>query len=200
PEDRQTVYTFLSPKEMADIFGGLKFNKQIDYVDEMDKDYASDMFNSMFTDDIVNFLSKLDRERSDALMQNLDKPKADKIKNLLSYEKETAGAVMTKELISISSAETVSDVLDMLRDKALDAEIVYYIYVLNEEGYLVVVVSIRDISNLKQNEIIEDVMSTKVVSDRDNKDQEHVGMLNKKDDFLAAPVVDSDDHLLGIVT
>jgi len=200
PEDRQTVYTFLSPKEMADIFGGLKFNKQIDYVDEMDKDYASDMFNSMFTDDIVNFLSKLDRERSDALLHNLDKPKADKIKKLLSYEKETAGAVMTKELISISSADTVSDVLNMLRDKAPDAEIVYYLYVIDEEGHLVGVVSLRDLIISKPNEIIEDVMSTRVVSVPDNMDQEDVGMLIKKYDFLAVPVVSSANHLLGIVT
>src|SRR5699024_9562354 len=81
-EDRLTVYTFLSPKEMADIFGGLKFNKQVEYFDEMKQEYASDMFNNMFTDDIVNFLSRLDYERSETILQSIEDTKAEKIKNL----------------------------------------------------------------------------------------------------------------------
>src|SRR5699024_10549598 len=88
----------------------------------------------------------------------------------------------------------------MLRDRAPDAEIVYYLYVIDEEGHLVGVVSLRDLIISKPNEIIEDVMSTRVVSVPDNMDQEDVGMLIKKYDFLAAPVVSSDNHLLGIVT
>ena len=199
-EDRLTVYTFLSPKEMADIFGGLKFNKQVEYFDEMKQEYASDMFNNMFTDDIVNFLSRLDYERSETILQSIEDTKAEKIKNLMSYEKETAGAVMTKELISISSSETVSDVLDMLRDRAPNAEIVYYLYVVDGDGLLVGVVSLRDLIISEPNEVIEDIMSTRVVSVPDDMDQEEVGMLIKKYDFLAAPVVSSDNHLLGIVT
>lgn len=200
PEDRLTVYTFLSPKEMADIFGGLKFTKQVEYFDEMKQEYASDMFNNMFTDDIVNFLSRLDHDRSETILQSMEDTKAEKIKNLMSYEKETAGAVMTKELISISSAETVSDVLEMLRDQAPDAEIVYYLYVVDGDGLLVGVVSLRDLIISEPNEVIEDIMSTRVVSVPDDMDQEEVGMLIKKYDFLAAPVVSSDNHLLGIVT
>lgn len=200
PEDRLTVYTFLSPKEMADVFGGLKFTKQVEYFDEMKQEYASDMFNNMFTDDIVNFLSRLDHDRSETILQSMEDTKAEKIKNLMSYEKETAGAVMTKELISISSAETVSDVLEMLRDQAPDAEIVYYLYVVDGDGLLVGVVSLRDLIISEPNEVIEDIMSTRVVSVPDDMDQEEVGMLIKKYDFLAAPVVSSDNHLLGIVT
>src|SRR5699024_12673825 len=64
PEDRLTVYTFLSPKEMADILGGVKFTKQGEYFDEMKQEYASNMFDNMLTDDIVNVVSRLDHHLS----------------------------------------------------------------------------------------------------------------------------------------
>src|SRR5699024_3450770 len=69
-EDRLTVYTLLYKKEITDIFGGLKFTKQVEYFDEMQQEYASYMFNNMFTDDIVNFLSRLVHDRSETILQS----------------------------------------------------------------------------------------------------------------------------------
>lgn len=198
--ERHIVYAFISPKEMADLFGGLKFARQREYLDEMNEDYASEMLNNMFTDDIVNFLSKLNEDKSNLVLKQLNESKAEKINKLLSYKKETAGAVMTKELISIGSTETVSNVLNTLRDDAPDAEIVYYLYVVDEDGRLVGVVSLRDLIISEPDEVILDIMSTRVVSVPDDMDQEDVGKLIKKYDFLAVPVVSNDNHLLGIVT
>src|SRR5699024_11191215 len=94
----------------------------------------------------------------------------------------------------------VGDVLEMLRQEAPDAEIIYYLYVVNEEGLLAGVVSLRDLIIAAPEEKIADVMSTRVVSVPEDMDQEEVAMLIKKYDFLAAPVVSKDHHLLGIVT
>ena len=200
PKDRQTVYAYLSPKEMAVLFGGFKFAKQKLYFDEMDELYASTMLHHMFTDDIVHFLSKIGKERSDHILKQIPTAKAKKIQQLLSYEKETAGAIMTKELISISSTETVTDVLNMLRDEAPDAEIVYYLYVLDEDGKLVGVVSLRDLIIAKPNVRMEEIMSRRVISVPDVMDQEEVGKVIQKYDLLAVPVVSKQNHLLGIVT
>jgi len=197
---RKRGYSYLRPEEFADIFGGLNVRNQKLFFLELDEDYSVSMFNQMFTDDVVNFLTEINSERSEKILHHMDKDKAQKVRGLLSYAPETAGAIMTKELISISSADIVSNVLEKLRTDAPNAEIIYYLYVVNEAEKLVGVVSLRDLIIASPEEPIENIMSTRVISIADHMDQEDVGKLIKKYDFLAAPVVSEENRLLGIVT
>lgn len=199
-EARNRVYTYLSPKEFANIFGTLHINNQKLFFLELNEHYASSMLNNMFTDDVANFLTEINSERAEEILQSMDKRKSAKIKTILAYAQETAGSVMTKELISISSTQTVADVLNMLRDQALDAEIIYYLYVVDSGGILVGVVSLKDLIITAPDTVIADVMNTRPVSVPVNMDQEEVGKLIKKYDFLAVPVTSDDQQLLGIVT
>lgn len=107
---------------------------------------------------------------------------------------------MTKELISISSTETVFNVLNKLRDKIFAAEIVYYLYIVDKDGLLVGVVNLKDMVVAEPEEVIQDIMKRKVVSVFDTMDQKDVGKIIKKYDFLAVPVVSRENRLLGIVT
>src|SRR5690625_8008040 len=119
------------------------------------------MFNNMFTDDVVNFSNEINHARAEDNLQKLDEKKAQEIRNLLAYTPETAGAIMTKELISIASSSTVEDVLELLRDKAPDAEIIYYLYVVDSDRKLVGVASLRDLIIASPTALIEDIMSTR---------------------------------------
>jgi len=197
---RKRVYHYITPGEFSEVFGNLDESEQKLFYLELDEKYSIAMFNEMFTDNVVIFLNAINDERAENILNYMDKEKAQKVRSLLSYAPETAGAIMTKELISISSTDCVSDVLEKLREKAPDAEIIYYLYVVNEEGLLAGVVSLRDLIIAAPEEKIADVMSTRVVSSPEDMDQEEVAMLIKKYDFLAAPVVSKDHHLLGIVT
>ncbi|MCG5102743.1 magnesium transporter [Oceanobacillus alkalisoli] len=197
---RRRCYSYLTPKEFAEIFGGLDISDQKLFFLELDENYSIRMFNQMFTDDVVNFLTEINSERAEDILLQMHEEKAEKIKSLLSYAPETAGAIMTKELISISSTDTTADVLDMLRKEAPSAESIYYLYVVDGDGILVGVVSLRDLIIASPNEIVKDMMTTRTVSVPEDMDQEDVGRLIKKYDFLAVPVVSKDNHLLGIVT
>lgn len=199
-EARSQCYTYLTPKEFATIFGGLDVSHQKLYFLEMEETYAIEIFNNMFTDDIANFLTEINSDRAAEILLKMDKEKARKVRGILSHEHETAGSIMTKELISISSTETVGTVLEELREEAPDAEIIYYLYVVDVDNVLVGVVSLRDLIISDPSTIIEDIMSTNPVSVAVDMDQEDVGNLIKKYDFLAAPVVSKENHLLGIVT
>src|SRR5690625_7671637 len=101
------------------------------------------MFNHMFTDDVVNFLTEINSERAEDILLNMAKEKAQKVRGLLAYAPETAGAIMTKELVSISSMDLVKNVLEKLRQDAPNAEIVYYLYVIDNDGIVVGVISLR---------------------------------------------------------
>src|SRR5699024_875093 len=199
-EARSKCYSYLTPKEFAIIFGGLDVSYQKLYFLEMEETYAIEIFNNMFTDDIANFLTDINSDRAAEILLKMDKEKARKVRGILSHEHETAGSIMTKELISISSTETVGTVLEELREEAPDAEIIYYLYVVDVDNVLVGVVSLRDLIISDPSTIIEDIMSTNPVSVAVDMDQEDVGNLIKKYDFLAAPVVSQENHLLGIVT
>src|SRR5690625_7229457 len=115
--DRKRGFSYLTPKEFADVFGGLKISNQKLFFLELDENYSVSMFNHMFTDDVVNFLTEINSERAEDILLNMDKEKAQKVRGLLAYAPETAGAIMTKELISISSMDIVKNVLEKLRDR-----------------------------------------------------------------------------------
>lgn len=197
---RKRGYTYLTPDELSHVFEGLSMTDQRQVFDELDESYSSEMFNNMFTDDVVTFLTDVNGEKAEEILRKMEKDKAEKVRVLLSYKEETAGSIMTKEFISISSSDNASTVIKQLREKAPDAEIIYYNYVIDDLGKLVGVVSLRDLIIAPPNEIIKNIMSTRVVSVPDHMDQEEVAMLIKKYDFLAAPVVSKTNQLLGIVT
>lgn len=130
---------------LALIYQQQRSNQKLFFL-ELDENYSFNMFNHMFTDDVVNFLKAINSERSENILLHMDKEKAQKLRGLLSYAPETAGAIMTKELISISSTDIVADVLEKLRTEASNAEIIYYLYVVDPARTLVGVVSLRDLN------------------------------------------------------
>lgn len=199
-EMRKRVYSYITPDEFAEVFEGLHINDQIRCYNELDTSYSATMLNAMFTDDVVTFLTEINGEKAEEILLQLEKDKADKVRILLAYAEETAGAVMTKEFISISSNEQANHVIDQLRHEAPEAEIIYYNYVVDEVGTLVGVVSLRDLIVAPPNEKIKNIMSTRAVSVPEDMDQEEVAHVIKKYDFLAVPVVSKQNKLLGIVT
>lgn len=199
-EARNRIYSYLTAKEFAKIFENLNSRDQKLFFLELNENYASQMLNNMFTDDVVNFLTEINTSRAEEILQSMDPQKVIKIQAILAYEDETAGAIMTKEFVHISSTETAGDILEQLRSEAPDAEIIYYLYVVDPEGILVGVVSLRDLIIATPDKLIEEIMNTRAVSVSEDMDQEDVGKTIKKYDLLAIPVTSQHGHLLGIVT
>src|SRR5699024_815614 len=166
-EARSLIYTWLSPKEFAAIFENLDIQDQKLFFLEMDQDYSSSMFDNLFTDDVVQFLTDINKQWANEILQQMNANKAKEVEAILAYTHETAGAIMTNELISIPAASTVGDVLEKLRNEAPDAEIIYYLYVVDTDHELVGVVSLRDLIIASPDVVIQDIMSTRVVSVHD---------------------------------
>ncbi|WP_370621859.1 magnesium transporter [Bacillus sp. JCM 19034] len=199
-ENRQRVYSYLSPSDFAEIFGGLEFEMQAKVVSELDERYFATIFDSMFADDVATYLTRINDDQADQILTIMEPEKAKEVREILSYTPKTAGAVMTKEFISISSSDAASVVIEKLREHGPDAETIYYLYVVNEQGELVGVLSLRDLITVPAETRVEEMMSTRVVSVPVDMDQEEVAKIIQKYDFLAAPVVSTEGSLLGIVT
>nr|WP_242596404.1 magnesium transporter [Enterococcus ureasiticus] len=200
--DRKQIYSYLSPKELADMFDVIEEDNENmkDYIAEMRPSYAAEMLSEMYTDNAVDLLNMLDKSQKAKYLSLMSTEDAGEIKELLHYEDDTAGSIMTTEFVSIVANQTVRSAMYVLKNQADVAETIYYVYVVDQENHLVGVISLRDLIVNDDDTMISDVLSERVISVHVGDDQEDVAQTIRDYDFLALPVMDYDDHLLGIVT
>nr|WP_239574067.1 magnesium transporter [Enterococcus ureilyticus] len=200
--DRKQIYSYLSPKELADMFDVIEEDNENmkDYIAEMRPSYAAEMLSEMYTDNAVDLLNMLDKSQKAKYLSLMSTEDAGEIKELLHYEDDTAGSIMTTEFVSIVANQTVRSAMYVLKNQADVAETIYYVYVVDQENHLVGVISLRDLIINDDDTMISDVLSERVISVHVGDDQEDVAQTIRDYDFLALPVTDYDDHLLGIVT
>jgi magnesium transporter len=201
-EIRAKVYLYLSPEEMASLFENLEIEEDEykDVLAEMTPDYAADMLSNMYADDAVDVLNELDKEQVASYLTIMDNEAAQEIKELLHYEEYTAGSIMTTEFISISKNQTVRSAMFILKNEAPRAETIYYVYVVDEDRRLAGVISLRDLIVSDDDTMVAEIMNDRVVSVSVSEDQEEVARKIRDYNFLAVPVVDFQNHLLGIIT
>lgn len=201
-DERQLLYAYLSPKEMANMFDVLE-EEQEDVeglLKEMKPSYVAEMLAEMYTDNAVDTLKQLDRQDVAKYLSIMSKESAAEIKNLLHYEDETAGAIMTTEYVAIESQQTVGSAMRLLKEEASKAETIYYVFVKDVNDFLVGVISLRDLIVNDDDMLISDIMNERVISVKVGDDQQDVARTMRDYDFLAIPVTDYDGRLLGIVT
>ncbi|MCP3031964.1 magnesium transporter [Halobacillus sp. A1] len=199
-EVRLQIYTYLSPEEVADVMEHIDYDEIEPFFTEMDPRFAAQVFAEMSTDDAVDILNELDKNKVASFLTIMDDNAADEIKDLLHYEEKTAGSIMTTEFVVVKASMTIKEAMGHLRKEAPDAETIYYTYVIDEEKQLVGVISLRDLIISEEDWMISDVMSERVVSVSVGEDQEEIARMMRDYDFLALPVVDFQQHLLGIIT
>ncbi|MDX8045805.1 magnesium transporter [Gracilibacillus sp. S3-1-1] len=197
---RFLIYSYLSPEEMADVIEQVDEDLVTDFITEMVPGFAAKILEHMSTDDAVDLLNELDKNKVASFLTIMDKKSSAEIKELLHYEEKTAGSIMTTEYVVITTKMTVKDAMRHLRKEAPDAETIYYIYVVDSFKKLVGVISLRDLIIAEGDWLIQDVMSDRVVSVPVGEDQEDIAKMMRDYDFLALPVIDFQEHLLGIIT
>ncbi|QBP41692.1 magnesium transporter [Paenisporosarcina antarctica] len=202
PDSRQIIYQYLSPKEMSEIFQSIELDddEYEPFLKEMDNTYAADMLSEMYADNAVDVLNELGKDQVASYLTIMDDESAQEIKDLLHYEEYTAGSIMTTEYVAIPENSTARSAMMILRNAAPEAEIIYYLFVVNDDHQLTGVVSLRDLIIADEDTLISSIKNDRVVSVSVSEDQEEVARMIKDYDFLAVPVVDFQNHLLGIIT
>jgi magnesium transporter len=202
PDSRQIIYQYLSPKEMAEIFQSIELDddEYAPFLKEMETMYAADMLSEMYADDAVDVLNELGKDQVASYLTIMDNESAQEIKDLLHYEEYTAGSIMTTEYVAIPENSTARSAMTILRNAAPEAETIYYLFVVNDDHQLTGVVSLRDLIMADEDTLIRSIRNDRVVSVSVSEDQEEVARMIKDYDFLAVPVVDFENHLLGIIT
>ncbi|SEO51156.1 magnesium transporter [Amphibacillus marinus] len=197
---RSLIYSYLSPEEMADLIEHVEEDLVGNFIVEMNPAYAAQILSELATDDAVDILNDLDKNKVASYLTIMPKESSDEIKALLHYEEKTAGSIMTTEFVVVTTDMSVKDAMRHLRKEAPEAETIYYIYVVDHDQQLVGVISLRDLIIAEGSFTIADIMSDRVVSVSVGDNQEDIAQMMRDYDFLALPVVDFQNHLLGIIT
>ncbi|MFN4260130.1 MAG: magnesium transporter [Gemmataceae bacterium] len=184
----------------ADVFAFYPPRKQEQLVQGVGRERMSRLLEAMSHDDRVDLLQRLDRSIVEELLPLVARADREDIRKLLSYPENSAGAVMTTDFASVPENVTVAEALTLLRQQAPSTETIYYVYVLDTERRLLGVVSLRDLIVSRPDTLIRDIMHEEVIAVRVDQDQEEVALTLGRYDFLALPVTDEDNRLVGIVT
>ncbi|AEV95064.1 magnesium transporter [Pediococcus claussenii] len=200
--ERKAVYIYLNPEEIADTFDELDEDpgEIAGYLDEMPARYAAQMLSEMFSDNEADILGVVRQDKLSRLLNYMDPSDSARIKQLLDYKDQTAGALMTTEFVSIPTGFTIGEAMHQVRQEAEYAETISYIYVVNEVDHLVGVLSVRDLIVNSDDAFIDQIMTTNVLSVDVNEVQSNIATQIRDYNFVATPVVDDKNKLLGIIT
>jgi magnesium transporter len=159
-----------------------------------------EILESMPKDDAVDLIGRLPDELADAILEEMKKTGAEGVEDLLDYDDETAGGIMNPDFIALREDTTAAEAIESLQKEHQNVEMPFYLYMVDEYGKLVGVSSLRQLVVTPPEQLLRDFMATDVISVRTDMDQEEVAKLVARYDFLAVPVVDETNRLVGIVT
>ncbi|MCB9418808.1 MAG: magnesium transporter [Ardenticatenaceae bacterium] len=168
-------------------------------VEKVDDEHLADLLETLPMDDAAEFLEDLPDDVSDRLLDLMEPEEAEEVRELLAYEEETAGRLMTRDVVALRRHWTVAHTLEFLRSLE-DPETLQYLYVVDRQDKLIGVVPLRVLVLSSPEHTIEEIMATDVVSVPVTADQEELAEMVARYDYFAIPVVDVYGRLLGVVT
>ncbi len=168
-------------------------------IEKVDDERLAVLLDELPMDDAAEILDDLPDPISDKLLELMDDTEAEEVREILAYEDGTAGRLMNRVVVSLRRQWSVSEALEYLR--SLDEiETVHYLYVVDRNGKLIGVVPVRNLLLSQLDETIEEIMLDTVFTAHVEDNQEELAELFARYDYVAIPVVDNEDRLIGVVT
>lgn len=199
-EDVAIIFRLLPKSEAAEIFSYMEADTQEDLLNLLSDKEISDIINGLFIDDAADLIGEMPANVVTRLLNNTPVEKRKAINEILKYPDDSAGSIMTTDFIDIPSGSTVKEALDKLRKLGRRKEAIYILYIVDPGRYLAGVIDIKDLLLHDYDDVVDDFMENNVISVKTTTDQEEVSHMFDKYDFLAMPVVDTENRLVGVVT
>ena len=198
-EERRRLLLLLPNELAADVFQEFDIPTQIELLDVLGAEKAAEVVSEMESDDAADLLAELKDEDKESILAGFEEG-AEQVKSLLGYEEDSSGGIMATEYVSLNAKWNVQQAFDELRRVCPDADKIYYVYVVDDDGHLLGVLSLRDLVMADRMDSIESIMNTNVLSVKVDSDQEEAAHLFKKYGYLSLPVVDEQSRLTGIIS
>lgn len=199
-EDLAIVFRLLKKDEAVDIFSYMSSDTQEKLVETLSDQEVAAIVSKLYIDDAADLIDELPANLVSKVLQNASPTKRKAINEILKYPEDSAGSIMTVEYVDIKSGLTVKECFDRIRRIGLNKETVYTLYVVDADRRLIGVTTVKELLMRDYDTCINDFMEDNVITVTTNEDKEEVAKMFDKYDFLALPVVDNENRLVGIVT
>ena len=212
PADLAIVFRYFNDEEQAQVFSIMVEDGQaMEFLVELDDTLIANLLENESPERIATviqessandqsyILGTLEDEQAQSVIELLKTEEQEEIEELMGYPEDSAGAMMTTNVFTLYQNTICRDALKSLQDQS-EAEMVFYLYITDEDDRLVGVASLRALATTPADTILKDIMVKRVHTVRPETDQEEVAQIVAQYNYLAVPVLDEDDQLLGIVT
>ena len=212
PADLALLFRYFNENEQDEIFNDLKPSADTaEFLNELDESISIRLLENESPERIAQILEYassneqahlmglVDDKYASSVIDLLKAEKQEELEEMMAYPEDSAGILMYTDVFTLHEDTKAKDAIYALQDQE-DAEMVFYLYTLDDDGRLTGVISLRDLVTTSGDTMLKDIMSKQIHVVRPETDQEEVARIVSQYNFLAVPVVDSDDHLLGIVT
>jgi len=199
--ERDALFKALNDEQAADTLAELEDDKvKVSILERLGVARAADILEEMDPDDAADILQDTRAETQEAMLQEMEPEEREDVRELLAYDEDTAGGIMTNDYLEIRQEMSAEQVIEVLRREVPDTETIYYLYVTDDDGHLAGILSLRALIVAQPGTNVADIMQKRTVSvfvdDPKSKVAEIIGKYN----YLALPVVDHEGVLQGIVT
>ena len=200
-DDKELALAFrLIPKDKAaEVFANMNHSMQTYLVEMFSEKELKELLDDLYMDDTVDLLEELPANLVNRILNTVDQADRTLINQLLNYPDDSAGTLMTTEYVDIRETMTVAQAMAHIKETGIHKETIYTCYV-TDQRRLLGIVSAKDLMTTADDVLIRDLMQTEIISVSTHTDKEEVAQLFTKYNFLALPVLDQDERLVGIVT
>ena len=190
------VFRLLPKEQAAEVF----VEEQEVLIQSFSNTELKEVLDELYLDDAVDIVEEMPANVVKRILRHADPDVRKSINEILKYPDDCAGSIMTTEYVDLKATMTVGDALKRIRRTGPDKETINICYVIDEGRHLLGYLSIRTILLSEEDDVVGDIMDTHVISANTLDDQEDVAQTLNKYDFLALPIVDTENRLVGIVT
>ena len=199
-EEKNSLFKILvEEKRMGEVLRDLNSADISEFVEETEPSVVADILHTMPADDVTRILSDLPEAKKAELLNLIEGATSADVELLLEYEEKTAGSIMTPNFFALPEETTAAEATERVRELA-DVEMVFYVYVVDEENKLKGVLSLRQLVATKPGTPLKDLMTSHLYTVHTDMPQETVARAVARYNLLAIPVVNSIEELVGIVT
>ena len=198
--EQDTIFGYMTPtEETVEFLGELDESIVVRLLEQDEPSRIASILEEASSNEQAYLMGLVEEEYSTAVIDLLQAEEQEELEEMMAYPEDSAGILMYTDIFTLHEETKARDAIVALQDQE-DAEMVFYLYALDDDGRLNGVVSLRDLVTTPGDAMLKDIMSRKVHAVRPETDQEEVARIVSQYNFLAVPVVDDDEQLLGIVT
>lgn len=196
---RTKIFESMDEEKAADVLEEMEPYAQAQIIESLSISKAADVLEKMPADEVADLFDELEDEKVEQLLNEMEKESSEEVRELLEYEDKEVGSLMTTDFLSFRETMTIEQTLTELREQKPEADMIYSLFVTNEEEKLIATVSLRDLVISQPNMALSEIMNSDFISVNDEDKIDTLAMIILKYDLLAIPVTDKENTLVGMV-